>query len=143
MSLIILLAVLIVPINTFAEEQVVIHDIKQVVIDLQKYRLAEEKAKVYQLKIKNLHEININLEKNTTLMMKQNEVLEKRIKLSDTYSSQQAALLDDLVEMAERQRDMYNLILKEKEPGIIDKLKDSMGKIGIGIVFGAIIVLLV
>ena len=139
--MVILLSFLIVPINSYASEKIVVNDIAQIAIDLQKYQLLVEKEEVYILKVKNLHEINLNLENNTNLMIKQNDILKERIELLDKYTTQQDAVLDNFIGMAEKQKKMYEMILEEKDPSFFEKLQDSFGKIGIGIVVGILIVL--
>jgi len=124
--------ILCTPLISFAEDIVIpIADAKKMVVEL-------ERSSLYERQVVLIEKANSQLVDQNTLLMEQNIILKEQVKLKQDQ-------LDLSAKELENQKKVYEDKIKvyEKDKGNIwDKVFIAVGGIGIGILAGAVLVLL-
>lgn len=137
-------AILLISINvskpfSFAGDEIVFTDIDKVAVDLQKYSILTEKLKTLEVQLVHYELTNYNYEQHNNLIEEQNKILQERFKLVENYSAQQQIFIDNTSTLLTKQKELCDLAIKEAQPSILSKIKDSISFVGIGIVIGILL----
>lgn len=137
-------AILLISINvsnplSYAGDEIVFSDIDRVAVDLQKYSILTEKLKVLETQLVHFELTAYNYEQHNNLIEEQNKLLIERFKLVESYSNQQQRFIDNTSTLLTKQKELCDLAIKEAQPSILNKIKDSLSFVGIGIVIGILL----